>query len=133
MTTPMIFALGSWLEEKSVELGLPVILMDDLQPTGESMSLIQTASPITEKEYINGSRQCRIDVDIVAQGSVESRRNLIEYLTTLVYMFENLKDYTLDDEHRILRCSSTAPSIRMRTENDMLRYAISVSITYKEN
>lgn len=132
MTTPMIFAFGSWLETQCTQLGLPFILMDDLEENGESLCLSQSSTVTTEKEYINGSRLCKLEVDIIAQGSLESKKNLINYLTKLCYLFENIHDQDIDSNHRIIRATSTAPAIRERTENDMLKYAIAVSVSYKE-
>lgn len=130
--TPMIFAFGSWLEQECENLGLPYLLMDDLEAKGECLCLSQSTGTVTEKEYIDGSRVCRLEVDIIAQGLLENRQALISYLTSLVYLFEALKDYEIDDNHRILRATATAPSIRTRTENNTVRYAIAVSVTYKE-
>lgn len=132
MKTPMIFVFGQWLENQCKSLGLPYLLMDNLETTGESLCLSQTSTATTEKEYIDGSRVCRLEVDIVAQGQIENRRNLIDYLTQLVYLFENLKDYDLDENYRILRATATAPSMRERTDNGIVRYATAVAVTYKE-
>lgn len=133
MTTPMIFAFGAWLEKQCEALGLPNLLMDNLDVQGESLCLSQTSAVTTEKEYIDGSRICRLEVDITAQGLLENRRNLIDYLTQLVYLFNELNDYEMDSNYRILRATATAPSMRNRTENNYVRYAIAVSLTYKEN
>jgi hypothetical protein len=132
MRTPMIFAFGSWLEEQCKQLNLPALLMDNLDIQGESLCLSQTSAETTEKEYIDGSRKCKLEVDIIAQGLLENRHALIDYLTQLVYLFNSLSDYEIDDNYRILRASATAPSMQSRTENGYVRYAIAVSLTYKE-
>jgi hypothetical protein len=132
MKTPMIFAFGSWLEEQCKQLNLPALLMDNLDIQGESLCLSQTSAETTEKEYIDGSRKCKLEVDIIAQGLLENRHALIDYLTQLVYLFNSLSDYEIDDNYRILRASATAPSMQSRTENGYVRYAIAVSLTYKE-
>ena len=132
MKTPMIFAFGSWLEKQCEQLNLPALLMDNLDIQGESLCLSQTSAETTEKEYIDGSRKCKLEVDIIAQGLLENRHALIDYLTQLVYLFNSLSDYEIDDNYRILRASATAPSMQSRTENGYVRYAIAVSLTYKE-
>ena len=132
MKTPMIFAFGSWLEEQCKQLNLPALLMDNLDIQGESLCLSQTSAETTEKEYIDGSRKCKLEVDIIAQGLLENRHALIDYLTQLVYLFNSLSDYEIDNDYRILRASATAPSMQSRTENGYVRYAIAVSLTYKE-
>ena len=132
MKTPIIFAFGSWLEEQCKQLNLPALLMDNLDIQGESLCLSQTSAETTEKEYIDGSRKCKLEVDIIAQGLLENRHALIDYLTQLVYLFNSLSDYEIDDNYRILRASATAPSMQSRTENGYVRYAIAVSLTYKE-
>ena len=132
MKTPMIFAFGSWLEKQCEQLNLPALLLDNLDIQGESLCLSQTSAETTEKEYIDGSRKCKLEVDIIAQGLLENRHALIDYLTQLVYLFNSLSDYEIDDNYRILRASATAPSMQSRTENGYVRYAIAVSLTYKE-
>ena len=132
MKTPMIFAFGSWLEEQCKQLNLPALLMDNLDIQGESLCLSQTSAETTEKEYIDGSRKCKLEVDIIAQGLLENRHALIDYLTQLVYLFNSLSDYEIDNDYRILRATATAPSMQSRTENGYVRYAIAVSLTYKE-
>ena len=132
MKTPMIFVFGSWLEKQCEQLNLPALLMDNLDIQGESLCLSQTSAETTEKEYIDGSRKCKLEVDIIAQGLLENRHALIDYLTQLVYLFNSLSDYEIDDNYRILRASATAPSMQSRTENGYVRYAIAVSLTYKE-
>jgi hypothetical protein len=132
MKTPMIFAFGSWLEKQCEQLNLPALLMDNLDIQGESLCLSQTSAETTEKEYIDGSRKCKLEVDIIAQGLLENRHALIDYLTQLVYLFNSLSDYEIDNDYRILRASATAPSMQSRTENGYVRYAIAVSLTYKE-
>jgi hypothetical protein len=111
---------------------LPALLMDNLDIQGESLCLSQTSAETTEKEYIDGSRKCKLEVDIIAQGLLENRHALIDYLTQLVYLFNSLSDYEIDNDYRILRASATAPSMQSRTENGYVRYAIAVSLTYKE-
>lgn len=133
MHTPMIFVLGAWLDTKCVELELPVMLMDDLNETGECLCLSQTSTETTLKEYVNGSRVRRLEFNIYAQGQIEKKADLIGYLTKLVYLFESLRDFPIDNGHLILRSSATAPTIANRTENDTVRYAISVTLSYKEN
>lgn len=132
MKTPMIFAFGAWLEAQCNALGLPSVLMDNLDVAGESLCLSQTSAETIEKEYIDGTRRCQLQVDIIAQGLLESRNNLINYLTQLVYLFNSLTDYEIDDNYRILKATATAPSMQSRTENGYVRYAIAISLKYKE-
>ncbi|MGP1507449.1 MAG: hypothetical protein ACTTJW_01025 [Sphaerochaeta sp.] len=132
--TPMIFEIGEWLDAKCTELSLPAPVLDFVGSEGESCAIIQTSAPVTEKEYINGKRICRIEFDILVQGSMEKREGYVNGLTDLCFAFEGMKDAILSEpsSRRVLQGSSTAPAIRSQTGNMFCRYGISVSLRYKE-
>lgn len=132
MRTPMIFAFGAWLNSLCTQSNLPPVLMDDLNETGTSLCLSQTSADRTLKEYIDGSRVGQLEANLYAQGNIDSKADLIDYLTQIAIVLENTRDMDIDEEHRILRATATAPSIVQRTESDILRYVSSISLSYKE-
>ena len=132
MRTPMIFAFGAWLDNLCEEKDFPSMLMDDLNAEGESLCLSQSSAERTLKEYIDGSRVGQLECNVYAQGNIEKKADLIGYLSEIAIELENTRDVQIDDQHRILRCTATAPTIAQRTENDIVRYVSSVSLSYKE-
>lgn len=130
--TPMIFAFGTYLNNVCQQYGLPAMLMDDLNEVGESLCLSQSSAERTLKEYIDGSRVCQLECNVYAQGFIDSKADLISYLSQLAVILENTRDTDIDENHRILRCTATAPTIAQRTDNDILRYVSSISLSYKE-
>ncbi len=132
--TPMIFEIGEWLAGECDELNLPEPVLDFIESEGKSCAIIQTSAPVTEKEYINGKRICRIEFDVLVQGPIEGREDYVNGLTALCFIFEGMKDVSLSENslRRVLQGSSTAPAIRSQNGNLYCRYGISVSLKYKE-
>lgn len=131
MSRPAVFSVMEYLEAVCPTLPAPTPQLEWLEPDGLSVALIQTTEPKVVKTYINGSTECRLAFDIVAQGKTTDRLNILTYLFKYMRLFEvmdNLEAGTIT----IKRAETTTPSLRAQTEDLTVRYAISVTINYKE-
>lgn len=130
----MIFEIGAWLSDRCSEMSFPAPVLDFVESDGRACALVQTSAPVTEKEYIDGRRICRIEFDVIVQGPIQDRDEYVNGLTILCFLFEEMKDVVLSTSstRRVLQGTSTAPAIRSQTGNLYCRYGISVSLKYKE-
>lgn len=129
---PALFDLAEWLQTKCTALNLPDLELNFLPPIGTSLALMQTSSPVIEKEYINGSCLNRMEFEIIAQGNFDEKLSLQRTLTTLCELFTEIKDASLSSTRTLLTATSTTPSIRTMTDNGIIQFGISVVVKYKE-
>ena len=133
MTQPFTFTMMTYLETKCPLLSLPTPMLEWLEPTEKSTSLVQLEEQTVEKTYINGSKQYRIRFDIITQGNAVDRLTMISDMTGLQQLFQSLPNETsFGDGVTIRKVETTTPSLRAQTENGVIRYGFSATIVYKD-
>lgn len=132
MTQPFTFTMMEYLETECPLRSLPTPMLEWLEPTEKSTSLVQLEEQTVEKTYINGSKQYRIRFDIITQGNAVDRLTMISDMAGLQQLFQSLPDVTIGDDVTIRKVETTTPSLRAQTDNGVIRYGFSATIIYKD-
>lgn len=131
---PFVFSLMEWLEAECIELDMPKPALEWLEPTGYSIAVVPVDAPAVEKSYINGSVQERMQLEVIAQGDVADRLDVLEDMNRLLGAFHDLVGRSLSgdgDWISVRKVEATTPSLREQTEGLVLRYGFSVTIVYR--
>lgn len=133
MTQPFTFTMMEYLETECPLRSLPTPMLEWLEPTEKSTSLVQLEEQTVEKTYINGSKQYRMRFDIITQGNAVDRLTMISDMAGLQQLFQSLPNETsFGDGLTIRKVETTTPSLRAQTENGVIRYGFSATIVYKD-
>ena len=129
---PFIFDFADFLDFLFKERAYPPLYLDVLSADNPSAALIQTSSPVVEKEYVNGNRTYRAEVELLYQDVMENQLAARERMTDLAMFFTDVKPFDLSDSKKVLKVQCTAPSIREITEGNVFKMGVSLVIIYKE-
>lgn len=132
MNKPFTFTLMEHLEERCKEMGIIVPYLEWLNPDGYSVSIVQNDAPSVEKSYINGSRQYRTQIEVLAQGTADRRLAILEDLQTFMQILNGMAGLDIGDGVKVLKVELTTPSLREQTESLIIRYGFSATIVYKD-
>ena len=128
MRRPIIFAVMDYLEAKCPELGIPIPKLEWLEMEGISLAVVQRDQPTIEKAYINGVKEYRIGFDVLEQAKVSDRLEVIQHLTKLESLFEDIDNTDLGNGITARKAETTTPSLDAQTENLRLRYRFNVTL-----
>lgn len=128
-----IAEFGQWMGQWCEDRGYPEVRINWLEPKGKCISIEPTDAEIVEQEYINGSKKLRLEFDVLGQCEHNKRYNMMGVLLDIAeYLNDNCNwETSSSSEYRILKGTSTLPSMKALTDNGMAIYSFHCSLTYR--
>ncbi len=129
---PAIFELAEFFDFLFKEKGWPRLCLDVLGTETPCLALVQTSSPVVEKEYVNGSKIYRLEAELLYQDVLERQLEARERLAEFGMFLTETQDLRFSETRQTLRVATTAPSIRTITDGEVFIMGLSLTLIYKE-